>query len=420
MLFEVENIGKVKYGRLKMRGITVLAGNNSTGKSTFGKALFCMFNAFRESDKTIMRERRNSIVDIIFRFNRRPIMRPARIDDLADSILDKMDYPPEIQKIIQDAIEQRIIIPREIDDSANMLFKKICDYGRINDKQIQKMILEQYLTGEFDGQVTHVNSSQQKGTMSLLFKDQQYNLAAYMNKNECIDYTDNVSILNRAFYVDTPFIMDVFNQYKFRPHPNEYNHRNQLLECLRSTNNDSNISEKVISKESLKSVLEHINSTVPGDFDKTESGNLGFREPGLDQPLELANVSAGMKMFLIIKRLLETGAIKERDVLILDEPEVHLHPEWQIKFAEALVLLQKAFDLTILLTTHSPYFLRAVEVFSIKQGNANDRCDYYHLKNNEEGYCHAQDVMADTDEIYQTLAKPFQTLDSIYYANCIG
>lgn len=177
----------------------------------------------------------------------------------------------------------------------------------------------------------------------------------------------------------------------------------------------SNISEDVIGKQKLFSVMECINSIVPGEFKEIQFSGLGFHEQGLEHPLELTNISAGMKLFLIIRRLLETGEIKERDVLILDEPEIHLHPGWQIKFAEMLVLLQKDFDLTILLTTHSPYFLHAVEVFSEKY-NLTNRCNYYYLENDEDGYCQVRDVTENTDCIYQVLAKPFQILDNIRYA----
>lgn len=69
-----------------------------------------------------------------------------------------------------------------------------------------------------------------------------------------------------------------------------------------------------------------------------------------------------MKSFVIIKMLLENGSISPRDVLILDEPEIHLHPQWQIAYAELIVLVQKYFDLTVIITTHSPYFLDAVDL----------------------------------------------------------
>ena len=62
------------------------------------------------------------------------------------------------------------------------------------------------------------------------------------------------------------------------------------------------------------------------------------------------------------------GAIGEKDVLILDEPEIHLHPEWQVKYAELIVQLQKAFSLTILLTSHSPDFVEAIRLYSKKYG----------------------------------------------------
>jgi predicted ATPase len=416
MFFEIENIGKIRNAQIEMRGITVLAGNNSTGKSTFGKALFCIFNAFSESDKAIMRTRKSDIENMLTRYARRTFVRSSKISKLAEAILDTMDSPQEIQKTIQDAIELRIIIPPEADDSVDMLFKIISDYANVNDEQIQKEILGKYFAAEFEGQLTHVNMPQRRGKIALSFKKRQFNLEVCVDKNRYIEYTSNVGIIHRAFYLDTPFVVDIISPYASRSDYIRYNHRYEISRCLYRPDNGDNISEEVISKQKLVSILDHINSTVPGDFDKTESGNMGFRVPGLMQPLELTNVSAGMKLFLVVKRLLEKGKIKARDVLILDEPEIHLHPEWQVKFAEMLVLLQKAFDLTILLTTHSPYFLRAIEVFSVQQDIA-DHCNFYHLTNDEEGYCHVQDVTDDTGGIYQTLAKPFQILDNIHYAS---
>ena len=46
MIFEVKNIGKIRHADVKLDGITVIAGENNTGKSTIGKMLFCVFNSF--------------------------------------------------------------------------------------------------------------------------------------------------------------------------------------------------------------------------------------------------------------------------------------------------------------------------------------------------------------------------------------
>ena len=97
--------------------------------------------------------------------------------------------------------------------------------------------------------------------------------------------------------------------------------------------------------------------------------------------------------------------------MILDEPEIHLHPEWQLIYAELIVLLQKTFNLTILLTTHSPYFLEAIEVFSEKY-SVKDKTKYYlaHMQGKEATF---HDVTDDTSKIYQLLAAPFDKLDAL-------
>lgn len=42
MNLELKNVGKIKYADVELNGITVIAGENNTGKSTIGKMLFCM------------------------------------------------------------------------------------------------------------------------------------------------------------------------------------------------------------------------------------------------------------------------------------------------------------------------------------------------------------------------------------------
>ena len=61
MLLKIDGIGKIQNATIELQGITVIAGENNTGKSTFGKVLYCMFNAFYDSEKTIYNERFNSI-----------------------------------------------------------------------------------------------------------------------------------------------------------------------------------------------------------------------------------------------------------------------------------------------------------------------------------------------------------------------
>ena len=111
--------------------------------------------------------------------------------------------------------------------------------------------------------------------------------------------------------------------------------------------------------------------------------------------------------------LLEQGCIKEKDVIILDEPEIHLHPQWQIAYAELIVLLQKHFDLSVVVTTHSPYFVDAINLFSCKYGT-DSKVNYY-LSSNVGNAVTMENVTEKIDLIYKKMASPVQMLDTLRY-----
>ena len=111
--------------------------------------------------------------------------------------------------------------------------------------------------------------------------------------------------------------------------------------------------------------------------------------------------------------LLEKGILKEKDVLILDEPEIHLHPEWQLVYAELIVLLQKMFDLSIVVTTHSRDFLEAIEL-SVKKYKLNDKSNFY-LSRMEDELVVFDNVTNNLERIYNQLVTPSMLLDKLRY-----
>ncbi len=63
MKISLQNIAKVKQADIEIKGITVIAGHNDTGKSTVGKALFAVFNTFCNLDERIREDKRSTIKD---------------------------------------------------------------------------------------------------------------------------------------------------------------------------------------------------------------------------------------------------------------------------------------------------------------------------------------------------------------------
>ena len=77
-------------------------------------------------------------------------------------------------------------------------------------------------------------------------------------------------------------------------------------------------------------------------------------------------------------------------------------------------MLQKYFNMTILLTTHSPYFINALEVYSVKYGIRDLLTTY--VSNIQEGMVEFEDVTNHMDRVYTLLAEPFNELEELRFA----
>jgi predicted ATPase len=411
---KIKGVGKIQDSTIEMNGITAIAGENSTGKSTYGKVLYCMFNAFCNKKATIHRERIDNIRRVI---NSLTEYDPNTAERLSEKIIDDNENNKEfvednIRKIFKNTLsESSLFTPENEDAVINNVIKDIKRSLAIDDNEIQKKIASRYFRVEFEGQINHVNKPQSTGNASLVIQGK--NIDVTIENNECSEYIDNVEVRHNAIYIDTPFVMDDIPYRKTLP-PYRFfrSHRNNLRHILGKEYSSNTVIEEVIVSQKITDILSNIPSVIQGKFIKEER-SLMFMENGLKKPIPLSSVSAGIKTFLIIKRLLELGEIKERDVLILDEPEIHLHPEWQLQFAELLILLQKEFNLTILLTTHSPYFLNALEIYGEKLG-IKEKINFYLAENNDD-ISNIREVTGSLDIVYKQLAKPFQKLEDAAY-----
>ncbi|NLI62684.1 MAG: ATP-binding protein [Methanosarcinaceae archaeon] len=186
------------------------------------------------------------------------------------------------------------------------------------------------------------------------------------------------------------------------------NHRDTLKEKLLRDSKD--LLETIKTDEKLKDIYTKLEYIKLGEL---KYRNNIARYEADDLSINAENIAAGLKTFVIIKTLLENGSLENDGTMILDEPEIHLHPKWQLLLAELIVLIQKVFNMHILLNTHSPYFLHAIEVYS-KHHGISKKCRYYLTElDEEEKTAHIKEVTGNTEEIYKLLAEPFDTLELI-------
>ena len=140
---------------------------------------------------------------------------------------------------------------------------------------------------------------------------------------------------------------------------------------------------------------------------------LGSRTEKSGGAVALKNLSPSLESFLILKTLLQNNLMGKDSILLLDEPESHLHPERQLLYAELLILLHKELGVRVLLNTHSYYFLDAIEVYSQKYDMA-DKCLFYLASVNGD-FATMTDVTGNTEVIYQEFARPLQLLENERY-----
>ena len=187
-------------------------------------------------------------------------------------------------------------------------------------------------------------------------------------------------------------------------------HRYHLRTKLFWPDSEANVFDEIIAKDKLNSIYEKISSVCSGDVIRSKRSVTGYQRKGSDKVLNVRNLSTGLKTFVILKMLLTSGVIERNGTIILDEPEIHLHPEWQLLFAELIVLIQKEFGVHVLLNTHSPYFLNAIEVYTVKYG-VDDKCKYY-LAFSKDDISNIEDVTDNIEAIYSKLARPLQDLEN--------
>ncbi len=277
MELQLKNIGMIKEANVKIDGLTVIAGENDTGKSTVGKALFLYLHLPTSNKKA------NSLAHDIFGHGLNPSNSPEiRID---------------------------------------------------TDKGYEVIMIETPLVWNFTD----------------FFRD-----IAQIESQIRIE-------------LDYPYLMKDLN---FKLH-------------IKSTLDGLDIKEKVTS-------------LMGGEFKKDEMGRYYFDKQG--QQIELVNTATGIKYFGLFQILSQNNYLNKNTVLILDEPEVHLHPKWQLEMAKIIVELVKN-GVKIVVNSHSPYMIEALQRYSEL---AKVSSDFYLA---EDGY-----IKKENDSNSETLAKIFEKL----------
>ena len=112
--------------------------------------------------------------------------------------------------------------------------------------------------------------------------------------------------------------------------------------------------------------------TVLEEDDVFDEKSLRYISKDKKVNISLKDAATGFKAFSYLQRLLENGNLNQETLLMIDEPEAHLHPQWIVEFARLLVLLNKELGLKIMIASHNPDMVYAIHDIAHKEGVLSD------------------------------------------------
>lgn len=432
MEIKIENLAMILKANMVLDGITVIASKNDSGKSTIGKAIFSIIYTTNNFKK----EYRKSIekyIDASLRKIKMIFSSLGKKDELKNVEKVKKEFLGYVDKILTkeknneffEPIHTKVLLENikniyekdeelsnyinktsiidEIDRVVEIL-KKTSEYSTIVNKSFEKALKIEFETGISNLFLENKHTTLQLDNLKINLENDKVISVDFLAQ----DLIDKYNVI----YIESPLILDYINNIcdNLGVYSGEENKVKNLKNNL--TNAEQfNIVDTILGKEEkLEEIIKKIENIILGEFsfDK-QSENYKYKKNGVN--ISIKNTANGIKSFGIIEILLKNKKLNEDTILIIDEPEVHLHPTWQIKYAEILSLLVKELGVKVLLNSHSPYFIQAVDVFS-KKYEVNKK--FYSLIDSEDKKAK---ILVDKTEnlsyIYNELVEAYDILDEI-------
>lgn len=413
----INKIGKIKHAQINIEGLTVIAGKNDTGKSTIGKVLYAVLKAlgvyvtFFEKNK-LSNIQQNLLLPLLQKVNASSVVSASLSQEIGAAI-DLLRAPIFLHDK-EELTEQKILdllknirecfakqLPIEIGEEIDKITTNLNKIRTTSNAEKALLAFDFYLKSIFSGVINN-SKYHELGEISVF--NQENNILNFQVHSENIskfniDTVKAKSLYGKPIYIESPFVLEKILAFD-KPNWQE------ITSFFRG---DSKPLDRIsINTEMLDFIQTTIFQKAKFSFDP-ENNDFCYQVDNDATKLTLLDVASGIKSFALIFSLLQRDFLTKDSLLILDEPENHLHPEWQIKYAEMVCLMvSKGFP--IILTSHSPTFIQALKSYSRKYDIQNKTSFYLAEQVEKENYSVFTDVSDDISQISKNLIEPMDQL----------
>ena len=416
MKLTIKNLAKISKAEVELNGITVVAGYNSTGKSTISKALLGVMSAYSNLSEKIMSQRSfeiqraldsavSEIIAVPAYYRRKTRMRRLARKLSADRSL-KLETESLCFAAVEGLTEEET---KQVEQYIKAHFEEIQaeveEKRDISEQDFASFLVNNQFRWIFDQQINTFGSDK-ACTIDLSAKEE---IHLEIVNNKVVDLP--VLTLKEAtpFYIEPRHMLDM-SARRYYTYQTDFSLYDDLSASESIAPENMTLEQYTQREHSTAIVKELADQVMHGSLRPTEEA-VRFYDTDFQSAVSVKNTASGIKSMALIARLIENGKLAQRGMLIIDEPEVNLHPEWQLRFANFLVCLNKELDIQILLTTHSPYFLRAIEKYAQEWKVENGLKLYMTVPCREQENLYTLKDVTDTPNlIFKQLYLPLESL----------
>lgn len=417
--FSLKDFRAIKSATIELNGISVVAGVNGSGKSTMSKLLYYLFEysnhyeslilknikdelepywgALRhiELAVTILSEREISLADLAdFRYrnlNWEDLLSIRRFSQSLFNAYLNLTSQPNVEHLLKGEINQERILS---------ILKMTLDAKEENDvKKLLDMLLSR-----IDSLVNKAEKLKIDRPANLLMQSLALDFGENLNKKitlseygdivlgEKIEHTPILHNIKKVAYIDTASILGNFNNGSL----------SKVLKMKPQRGYKRGINQ-IIKNEIIMGDIVYDDDILFGGFKYKRNDGREF---------DLSECATGIKSFAILQLMLKNKFLDEKTLLIIDEPEAHLHPQWVVEYARLITLLYKEIGVKFFITSHSTDMVAALKYIAEKEKCLSSLSFYVaNLANNKSGTYTFSSLGHDIEPIFESFNKSYEKLD---------
>ena len=389
MKIRLKDVGVIKNVEIELGKLTIISGNNNTGKTFLAYVIFGLFELWDDlgNIKDFSKEEiKNFIENRAINYDLSDLKRNAK------SYLNKIskNYSKRLHKIFNTSEEffhnskVEIVAPDlEVDFSKEIEVSiQVNDNNALQGKKAANSSIVEiaFISNKDDFHIPEfiIEKMLNKVLIQLIFESIKHKVFAItsertgihlfqreldLNKNILVDQLINLGKDKKKFS-PIEFLSGSTSRYSIPVRKN--------IDFVRDikdlTKNFSFIYKE--HKDIAKSIEKILGITyiITNDDIQIKTKQRG----GINIPIHLASTSvrALLDLYIYIKYL-----AKKDDLLIIDEPEINLHPENQIALAKVFTKLTNI-GINILITTHSDYIIKEINNLALLNSDFKNKQDF--------------------------------------------